>query len=69
MRNTSISEEIREVIRRSGWTVYRVAKEAKVPASTIHRFMSGTGLSMGTLDKVAEVFDLHVTQGKPLKGK
>jgi len=62
------SDQIRGAIRASGLSGYRIAKEAGVPESSLSRFMSGaTGLSTGTLDKIADVLRLEVVVRGPRK--
>jgi plasmid maintenance system antidote protein VapI len=65
MKCTSFSDEIREAVRRSGRTGYDISKAMNIAPSTLHRFVHGTtGLSTVSLDKLAEVLDLHVRVSK-----
>jgi plasmid maintenance system antidote protein VapI len=65
MERTPLSQEIRNAVRRSGRTVYGIAREMRVSPSTLHRFVHGTsGLSQELLDRLADALDLHVTVGR-----
>jgi len=44
-------------------TNYRVAAEMRVATSVVHRFMKGGSISARSLDKLAQVLDLHVRVG------
>ncbi len=61
-------DEIRDAVRQSGMTNYRVAAEMRVATSVVHRFMKGGSISARSLDKLAQVLDLHVRVGSK-KGK
>jgi transcriptional regulator with XRE-family HTH domain len=66
----NLTDQIRDAIRGSGTTMYQLAKQIGVPASTLSRFMAGKhGLALATLDKLAEVLGLQlmttVQQAKP----
>ena len=65
----SFSDEIRDAVRRSGRTGYDISEHINLAPSTLHRFVHGqTGLSIASLDKLAEVLDLHVRVGRKSKG-
>ena len=69
MKRTSFSDEIREAVRRSGRTGYDISKHMNMAPSTLHRFVHGqAGLSERSLDRLAEVLDLHVRVGRKPKG-
>ena len=64
-KQKTFSDQIRQVIERSGLTRYRIAQETGIEESTLSRFMSGEhGLSTATLDKLAELLDLEVVVRK-----
>jgi transcriptional regulator with XRE-family HTH domain len=70
MRCKSLSDEIREAVRKSGRTSYDIARKMNVATSTVWRFAEGkSGLSLALLDRLADVLDLHVTIGQIRKGK
>ncbi len=55
------SDEIRAAVETCGKTRYRIAKETGIDAAVLCRFVQGqVGLSMDTLDKLAECIGLHV---------
>jgi transcriptional regulator with XRE-family HTH domain len=65
MGHTALSDEIREAVRKSGRTNYDVAKVMGVCPSTLWRFTQGQqGLSLASLDRLADVLDLHITVGR-----
>ena len=54
-------DQIRDAVRASGMSQYRLAKNLRISESAVSRFMSGkTGLTLKRLDKVAKLLDLHV---------
>jgi predicted transcriptional regulator len=57
-----LTEQIRQEIRDSGMSIYRIAQLAGVTAPQIHRFLSGQrGLSLEVLDKICSVINMKVT--------
>ena len=61
MAKRKFSEEIREAVRASGLSQYRICKESGLDKAALSRFMRGqVGLSVGNLDKLAAVLDLHI---------
>lgn len=61
------SDQIRAAVEASGLSRYRIAKEIEVGEATMSRFMSNKGgLSMASLDRLAELLGLAVVvQPKP----
>ncbi len=58
------SDEIRAAVENCGKTRYRIAKETGIAAAVLCRFVQGqVGLSMDTLDTLAEYLGLHVVSG------
>jgi transcriptional regulator with XRE-family HTH domain len=69
-RRTKLSDQVRRAVDASGQSRYRISKELGVAESTMSRFMSGQGgLSLDTLDALADLLDLNVTMGKPTTGQ
>lgn len=61
---TPFTEQIRQTVRRSGYSQYRLCKLAKLDKATMSRFLCGErGLSTASLNRLAEVLDLRVTLG------
>jgi hypothetical protein len=57
-----LSDQIREAIRQSGQSIYRVALSTKVEEKSLRRFMRReTGLSMKALDRLAAYFNMNVS--------
>lgn len=51
----SIAAALRELIRGSGWTPYKVARVAKVPRQSVYRFLSGKRmLDLDTADRIVK---------------
>jgi transcriptional regulator with XRE-family HTH domain len=62
----TLTGEIRRAVDACGMSRYRLCKELGIAQSTLSRFMSGqAGLSLDTLDRLAELLDLHITAGRP----
>lgn len=60
---TKLSDEIRDAVRSSGWTCYRISQATGISQATLSRFMSGkAGLSMAYLDIVGELLGIHVVK-------
>ena len=70
-RSRKLSDQVRQAIETCGKTRYQIAKESGVDAATLCRFVQGRhGLSMETLDRIAECLGLRlVAEGKPKKRK
>lgn len=62
----AISEQLREAIRDSGLSVYRIAKDSGIPQQTLQRFLTDErDIRLGqTADKLAEFFGMKLTQPK-----
>jgi hypothetical protein len=56
-----LSDALKSAIRRSGKSVYQIAKEADISPIVISRFLSGErDIRLATADKVAEALELTV---------
>ena len=67
-RRVRLSDQIRRAVDASEMTRYRIAKDAGIDHAVISRFMAGkVGLSMATLDDLADVLGLNVTTNAPDK--
>lgn len=61
----SLTDEIRVAVDAAGVSRYRLCKQLRIAQSTLSRFMSRkAGLSLDTLDRLAELLDLHITTGR-----
>ncbi len=61
----TFSNQIRRVVDESGLTRYAICKKAGIDQGTMSRFMAGkVGLSLATLDALAEVLGLDVVARK-----
>lgn len=61
-RRASLSDQIRQAVDESGMSRYRICKELGLAEATMSRFMSGQGgLSMATLDALADLLGLEIT--------
>ncbi len=64
-RRLKLSDQIRRAVDGSGMSRYRICKELGLAEATMSRFMSGRGgLSMETLDALADFLNLNITNGK-----
>ena len=67
MRQTKLSDEIREAVNASGMSRYAISKALGISESTMSRFVNGKGgLSMEYLDRLGELLGLHVVV-RPMK--
>ena len=69
-----ISEQIKELIRSSELSRYRMSKETGISQSTLSEFLSGNrSLSLANIDKLGRLLDLELvsrnTTPKKLKGR
>ncbi len=56
------SDQIRRAVDSSGLSRYRICKDAGIDQATFSRFMTGkVGLSIPTLDALADVLGLNIT--------
>ena len=63
-----LSDQIREVILSCGLSRYRIALQAKVPESSLSRFLAGEhGLTTDTLDRIAELLRIEINWRGPRK--
>ena len=61
-----LSDQVRREVADSGLSRYRICKLARIDQATFSRFMAGkVGLSMPTLDILAEVLNLRIVADKP----
>jgi transcriptional regulator with XRE-family HTH domain len=57
---STLSEQIREIIRGQGVSKYAISKKTGVSETLISRFLSAErGLSLDSLDKIAAVYGIH----------
>jgi predicted XRE-type DNA-binding protein len=63
-KRAKLSGQIRQAVRDSDLTNYRICKLIDVGQPQFSRFMAGKiGLSMALMDQLAELFDLTITIG------
>ena len=64
-RRKKLSDQIRRSIETCGMTRYRISKETGIDQSNLSRFIHGeVGLSMDSLDRLADLLNLNITTGK-----
>ena len=56
----NLTDTIRKTARKSGLSVYMVAKRAGLPVSIAQRFMNGGGLRCETAEKLARGLDCRI---------
>jgi transcriptional regulator with XRE-family HTH domain len=67
-RRIKLSDQIRRAVDASGVTRYRIAKASGINHAAMSRFMAGKGgLSVKTLDALADVIGLDVVACGPVK--
>jgi len=67
---SKLSDQLREAIDASGMSRYAVCKALGVDQGLMSRFMAGKGgLSMETIDMLADLLGLKLVTTKPAKGK
>lgn len=65
-----LSDQVRRAVAGSGLSRYRICKLARIDQATFSRFMAGkVGLSLPTLDALADVLGLDVVADAGLAGK
>jgi len=65
MRTMKFSDEIRRAIDCSGLSRYEICKRAAIDKAAMSRFVAGTvGLTLATIDRLADVLGLQVESGK-----
>jgi hypothetical protein len=64
-----LSDQVRDAIKGSKLSRYAICKTVGLNQGTMSRFMSGGGLSLDTLDKLAEVLDLSIVVGTKQRRK
>ena len=57
-------DQIRDAVRSSGMSRYFLSQQSGVDEAALSRFVRGAGLSMESLDSIAEVLGLVVTVRK-----
>ena len=62
--SSSLADQIREAARDSGFSVYRLAKDAQVDQSTLNKFLTGgrDNLTLEVADRLFRVLGLRVTR-------
>ena len=65
-KRLTLGDEIRAAVDGSGLSRYRICKVIEIDQGTFSKFMAGkVGLTLATLNKLAEALNLHITAGKP----
>ena len=65
VRGMRFSEQLRQAIRRSGITSYRLAQESGVDESSLSKFMRGGAMTTRSLDAIAEVLRFRLEMQGP----
>jgi transcriptional regulator with XRE-family HTH domain len=67
-RRQTVSDAVRRAIEKSGVSRYRICREAGIDKASISRFMAGkTGLTLASLDALAEVLGLDLVARGPVR--
>ena len=63
-----ISEQLQAAVKRSGLSMYAVAKAADISVPSLNRFMRGVrGLNLATVDKLADFFGMKLSPPRKFK--
>ena len=66
----SLTAQLRNAIKNSGASLYRIAKDSGVPHPVVHRFAHGERKSSWTqADKLAEYFGMRLTRPRRVSPK
>ena len=69
-KETGLIGQIKEAIRDSGKTLYRIGKESSVGPDRLSRFMRGErSLSLEAAEKICEALGLRLTDEPPTRKK
>jgi len=64
-KRLSPSEQLRRIIRGSGMSLLELHRETGLQPAAISRFLNGhSSMTMASVDRLAQVIDIHVKQGK-----
>ena len=64
-KRETLRDQVRRAVGASGRSRYAICKALGLAEATMSRFMNGRGgLSMDTLDALADLLDLNITVGK-----
>jgi transcriptional regulator with XRE-family HTH domain len=56
------SDQLRQIVRESGLSEYRISKEIKIPPETLNRFQNNQrGLKVDIIDKLCDFFNVRMT--------
>jgi transcriptional regulator with XRE-family HTH domain len=65
-----LRDQVRRAVDASGRSRYAICKALGLAEATMSRFMNGRGgLSMDSLDALADLLGLNITVGKPTRTK
>jgi len=68
MSKKRLTDQVRRAIEKSGVSRYRICREAGIDQASISRFMAGkTGLTLASLDRLADVLGLDVVARGPVR--
>ena len=66
----SLTKQLRNAIKTSGVTLYRVAKDSGVPYAVVHRFVNEERqIRLEMADKLAKYFGMKLTEPKRVSSK
>jgi plasmid maintenance system antidote protein VapI len=68
--NVSLTAQLRRAIKTSGVSVYRIAKDSRIPWAVVYRFAAGKRqIKLDTADKLAAYFGMKLTAPKLVSPK
>ena len=60
-RSLGFIDQVRRALKTSGASRYALSQETGIPEASLSRFLHGKGLSMESLDRLADALRLEVT--------
>lgn len=55
-------KRINELREERGWTVYKLSKKAGIPQQTINSFPNNSDITLGTIEKLCDAFELPLPE-------
>lgn len=68
MKSVNLEKTLRDAARKSGLSVYALAKRAGLPVTTVQQFMGGRGMQLRTASRLCDVLALNLVPSKRKAG-
>lgn len=63
-KRLKLTDQIRRAVKNCGESRYQICQQTGIDKATLSRFMSGCGLSMESLDTLADYLRLSIVSGR-----